>query len=402
MIASDLLCSFGHTRGRARSFCVARYNFSSVRLAAVFLPLLLGLSSLGDAQSRDPLREAQAAMQSGDVGAAIRLYREFLASYPNAAEIRSNLGAALVQDGQFAAAVTEYNMALQQLPNNPRVRMNLALAYYKLGRLPEAVTQLEVLHKAQPLELKPALLLADCMLETNQPAKAVELLMPLREEYPEEHAVIYELGMALLKADRIPEAQALLDRILSNGESAEAAFLLGQSELLRNDLAAAAGHLARAVELDPKMPWVHTLYGQALKGAGKVEEAAVQFNLELKINPYDFSANTEIALLLLQDGKPDEALSHINMALQVRPGDPGALYQRASIHLTQGQTEPARQELEQLTRDYPNFSEAHAALARVYYKLQRTADGDREAAEARRVREEAQKQLEEKRTAAKK
>jgi len=35
--------------------------------------------------------------------------------------------------------------------------------------------------------------------------------------------------------------------------------------------------------------------------------------------------------------------------------------------------------------------------ARVYYKLQRTADGDREAAEARRVREAAQKQLEDKR-----
>jgi tetratricopeptide (TPR) repeat protein len=86
----------------------------------------------------------------------------------------------------------------------------------------------------------------------------------------------------------------------------------------------------------------------------------------------------------------------------VRPSDPGALYQRASIHLTQGLTEQARHELEQLTRDYPNFSEAHAALARVYYKLQRKADGDRETAEARRVREEAQKQLEEKRTAPKK
>ena len=48
------------------------------------------------------------------------------------------------------------------------------------------------------------------------------------------------------------------------------------------------------------------------------------------------------------------------------------------------------QELEQLTRDYPNFSEAHAALARTYYKLKRTADGDRETAEARRVREDAQ------------
>jgi len=331
------------------------------------------------------------------MGTAIRLYREFLKSYPDAAEIRSNLGAALVQDGQFAAAVTEYNIALQQLPDNLRVRMNLALAYYKLGRLPEAVEHLEVLHKLQPLEVRPALLLADCMLEANRPAKAVEVLAPLHEEYPDDHAVVYVLGMAFMKDNRIPEAQALLDRILSDGESAEAAFLLGQSELLRNNLVAAAGHLARAAELDSKMPWVHTLYGQALKAAGKVEEATVQFNEELKVNPYDFTANTEIALQFLQDGKPEEALSHITMALQVRPNDPGALYQRASIHLTQGLTGQARQELEQLIRDHPNFSEAHAALARVYYKLQRTADGDREAAEARRVREEAQKQLEEKR-----
>jgi Tfp pilus assembly protein PilF len=67
------------------------------------------------------------------------------------------------------------------------------------------------------------------------------------------------------------------------------------------------------------------------------------------------------------------------------------------MHLAQGLTEQARQELEALIRDYPSFSEAHAALATVYYRLKRTADGDREAAEARRVREEAQKALEEKR-----
>jgi tetratricopeptide (TPR) repeat protein len=357
----------------------------------------LGLAALWAGEPEDPVHAASAALQSGDVATAIRLYREFLRSYPDAAEIRSNLGAALVQDGQFANAIAEYNLALQQLPNNARVRMNLALAYYKLGRVPEAIQHLELLHKSQPLELKPALLLADCMLETNRPAKAVEVLWPLRDEYPDDHAVVYVLGMALMKDNRTQEAQVLLDGILSDGESAESAFLLGQGELLRNDLVAAVGHLARAVELNPKMPWVHTLYGQALKSAGKLEEANVQFNEELKVNPYDFTANTEIALLLLQDGKPDEALAHIAMALQVRPNDPGALYQRASIHLTQGLTGQARQELEQLIRDYPSFSEAHAALARAYYKLQLTADGDREAAEARRVREEAQKQLEEKR-----
>jgi hypothetical protein len=50
-----------------------------------------------------------------------------------------------------------------------------------------------------------------------------------------------------------------------------------------------------------------------------------------------------------------------------------------------------------LLHDYPNFSEAHAALATAYYCLKRTVDGDRETAQARRVREEAQKQLEENR-----
>jgi len=204
------------------------------------------------------------------------------------------------------------------------------------------------------------------------------------------------LGMALMKANRTEDAQVLLDRILRDGESAESAFLLGQSELLRNDMVAAAKHLARAVELNPKMPWAHTLYGQALKTSGDLEQATVQFNEELKVNPYDFTANTEIALQLRQDGKLDDALAHNALALQVRPNDPGALYQRASIHLTQGLYEQARQELEGLIRDFPSFSEAHAALATAYYRLKRPADGDRETAEARRVREEAQRRLEEK------
>jgi tetratricopeptide (TPR) repeat protein len=352
--------------------------------------------------SQDRLREASAAYQSGDLATAIRLYREFLKDYPDAAEIRSNLGAVLVRNGQFADAITEYNLALRKLPNNPAVRMNLALAYYKLGRLPEALADLETLRKLQPLDLKPALLEADCLLAMDQPRKAVEVLTPMQEDNPDDHALIYMLGMALLKDNRTADAQVMLDRILRDGESAESAFLLGQSSLVRSDLVTAAAQLARAIQLNPTMPWVHSLYGQALKAAGKGEDAAVQFDEELKVNPYDFTANTETAVRLRQDGKLDEALARVERALEVRPNDPGALYERASIHMKQGQTDQARQELEHLLHDYPSFSEAHAALATAYYRLKRTADGDRETAEARRVREEAQKQLEEKRSQAEK
>ena len=355
-----------------------------------FLLLSLLFCAAGWAQE-DLLRRAAAAYAAGEISTAVQCYREFLAAHPDAAEIRSNLGAALVRDGQFAAAIEEYRSAIKQLPDNLPVRMNLALAYYKLGRLPEAARELDALHAREPLELKPALLLADCDLQMGEPAKAVDLLLPLSREYADDHALIYMLGTALLKQDRTADAQAMLDRILRDGESAESAYLLGQTEYLRQNIAAAAGHLARAVELNPNLPGAHSLYGQVLRGLTKLDAANEQFRAELIVNPYDFVANTEVAMLLKQDRKFDDALLHIGRALQVRANDPGALYQRASIHLSQGNPGKAAEELEELLHDYPNFAEAHAALATAYYRLKRPADGDRERAAAQRAQEEAAK-----------
>ncbi len=315
---------------------------------------------------------------------AVRLYRQFLAEHPNAAEIRSNLGAALVGQGQYAEAIEEYRAALKDLPNNTRVRMNLALAYYKLGRISEAVRELDVLHDAQPLELKPALLLADCLLQSGQPQKAADLLKPLEDEYPDDRAVIYMRATALLNLDRTQEAQAILDRMLKQGESAESEYLLGQSEYMRQNPLAASGHMARAVRLNPSLPGVHSLYGRVLRSLGNLDEAANQFREELKVNAYDFTANTEAAMMLKEEGKLDEAMAHVLRALEVRPNDPGALYQRASLHFMQGRTDQARQELERLVADFPAFAEAHALLATVYYRLKRPADGDRERDLARR------------------
>jgi tetratricopeptide (TPR) repeat protein len=331
---------------------------------------------------------------------AIRLYREFLKEYSDAAEIRSNLAAALVRAGEFAEAINEYKQALEHLPNNPRVRMNLALAYYKLGRIPEAVRELEALVQLQPMELKPALLLADCLLQSGQAGKAAELLTPFEHEYPDDRAVTYMLGVALLKQNQTQRARALLDRILREGESAESAYLLGYSAYSDQDMIAASKHLGSAIRLNPNLPGVHSLYGLVLRQVGKPEMAPEQFREELKRNPYDFVANIETAMVMKQDGKLDEALGHVERGLQVRPADPGALYQRASIHFLQGLTEQARKEFEQLVRDYPDFAEAHAALATVYYRLKRKQDGDQERAAALRAQQDAQKRLEERRSRA--
>src|SRR5262249_612633 len=105
------------------------------------------------------MKEAVEAQQAGKFEQAIHNYRLLLAKYPQIAEIRSNLGAALAGEGKYTEAIAEYQRALQLKPD-PQVRVNLGLAYYKAGQTTSAVNTLE---KA-PRNLQTLTVLADCHL----------------------------------------------------------------------------------------------------------------------------------------------------------------------------------------------------------------------------------------------
>jgi Tfp pilus assembly protein PilF len=60
----------------------------------------------------------------------------------------------------------------------------------------------------------------------------------------------------------------------------------------------------------------------------------------------------------------------------------------ANLDLATGNPEQARQALETLISESPDFAEAHATLATVYYRLGRGADGDRERAVSQKLMDE--------------
>ena len=70
---------------------------------------------------------------------------------------------------------------------------------------------------------------------------------------------------------------------------------------------------------------------------------------------------------------------------EARPNDPGVRYQVANVDLATGNADQARKALEALIGESPDFAEAHASLATVYYRLDRRADGDRERALAQKL-----------------
>jgi len=338
----------------------------------------------------DVLRHAIALHQAGDVAAAIPEYRAYLKQVPGNVMARSNLGAALSRAGLYAEAIVEYKKALTAEPGNSPVRLNLALAYYKAAEISQAASELARVVADQPSNRQAVFLLADCDLRLGDNKKVIELLSPLEPQSPDDKALIYLLGTALIRDQQTARGQLLVDRILRDGDSAEARILMGATKMWVQDFAGALQDLKKAVELNPQLPDVYSYYGMALASTGDTPAAAVAFRKELESNPNDYTSNVQLGTLLKQDQNYTEARHCFQRALGVRPGDAAVRYQLATLDLEEGRTQEALTELEKLTREIPAFVEAHVSLATVYYRLKRKEDGDKERATVLRLNAEKQ------------
>ena len=145
--------------------------------------------------------------QAADLENAVMAYRELLARNPGDAKVRSNLGAALAALGRYGEAIQAYQEALGLAPADPVIRLNLALAYYKAADVPRAAEELDSLHREQPGDLRTTLLLADCRLRLGEYDTVAGLLRPVEAADPDNRAVLYLLGMALIRSGKPEEGQ---------------------------------------------------------------------------------------------------------------------------------------------------------------------------------------------------
>jgi tetratricopeptide (TPR) repeat protein len=220
--------------------------------------------------------------------------------------------------------------------------------------------------------------------------RVVELLTPVESAEPDNCAVAYMLGMALINDKQLDRGQERIERILRDGDFAEAHVMMGTIYLTGAEYDKAFDEFKRAVELNPKLPYVNSFYGQTLVRLGDTEEAMAAFRRELKINPNDFDSCLQMGVLLKKDQKLDEARDFLRRALTLRPNEPNTRFYLASIDVALGKLNEALPALEQLVKDAADFVQAHVMLATVYYRMRRKVDGDREQAIINKLNDERQ------------
>lgn len=353
--------------------------------------LALNLSFAASAQTPQELvQDAQQKQRTGDLAGAVAEYKQFLQMQPEAAAIHSNLGAALADLGRFEEAISEYKIALKQSPSLVQARLNLALCYYKMGRIDDSATELEKVYIQSPENHQAVLLLGDCYMRLGRENDVIRVLEPEEKKYPDDLGVAYLLGTALIRQKRVEEGQVLVDRILRNGDSAEAHLMLGTAKMGIQDFAGARDEFAKAVALNPNLPDAHVFYAKALMFTGDSDLSRKQFEAELRVDPYNFDANLQLGANARQEQNYEQARKYFVRAEETRPGDPGVRYQLALIDVDQGELDTARQILEGLIKESPQFLEAHVTLSLVYYRLKRPDDSKREREIVQKLTAEAQ------------
>jgi tetratricopeptide (TPR) repeat protein len=340
-----------------------------------------GVARCQDAGSPEGvLRHALQLHQAGDMAGAIAEYRAYLNQVPDNVMARSNLGAALARAGNYEDAIVEYSKALEQQPGNLPIRLNLALAYYKAAKISQAAAELEGVVAERPGERQPVLLLSDCYLRLGENRKAIDLLTPFEQQTPDDKALDYMLGTALIGGGQTARGELLVDRILRDGDSAEAHLLLGESRLSANDFAGALEEFRKALAINPQLPSLNGYYGTALADTGDIAGAEAAFRRELASDANDYVANYQLGKLLEGDGNHAESRRCFERALALRPNDRAARYQLALLDLEAGQAEQARAALESLVSENPQDVDAHISLATAYYRLKRKQDGNKQRA----------------------
>jgi tetratricopeptide (TPR) repeat protein len=323
---------------------------------------LSGLLCGGQQEQTNPQTEAhlkkaaEASARQAWVEAAEE-YKEVLKLDPGNAEAQARLGIAY-QNAKFVPeAIKALERALQLDPRLPEVPALLGLDYARLDRYSEALPYLE---KAFAEENEPAVRslvgqqLAQSYFVLGKQGMGLTTVQKLRELFPDDPDVLYTAAKAYANLWN----DAVQRMIAKAPSSYQVHQMLAEVLDAQEKYSQAAEEYRRIIQIDPNLPGAHYRLGRMIlrvdpSNKGN-EDALVQFQKELEINPADVPTHVEIGELQLQFRQFDEASRFFSRALELDPSYTAARVGLAKVLIARKEYPMAVEELDEAARQSPN------------------------------------------------
>jgi len=244
--------------------------------------------------------------EKGDLGDAIRLYREALACKPAYPEAHFFLGRALEAEGRTADAMSEYREALRLWPDFDAAHVMIGLLLAAQNKFYEAESHYEAAVRANPESAAAQSDWGMALLKQGrwqESAAHYEEALRLDPTLAEAHA---NLAVAYLRMGRLPDGTTELWAALDlNPADADNRFNLGNALNQEQQWAEAADVLKPLALSEPANSSVQFQYGLDLEHLDQIPDAMSHYAAALRQNPDFPDALQHLAWIAATEAHPE-------------------------------------------------------------------------------------------------
>jgi tetratricopeptide (TPR) repeat protein len=313
---------------------------------------------------------AQRAQSAGDLTAAARDYREFLA------DALRRLADDHMRAGDYPGGAKLFDEALAVVPESGATELHLSYAQAALlaRNIPTAKAQAQAVVAADPKSSTARLILGEALLQTenNQEArKQLEAAVALDPNYKNGLA----LATAYLALSDTKNATKLFSEMSAGfGNTAAIHLDFGRAYAEAGNPDLAVVEFKKAIALNPHLPEAHYCLGASyLLSQGQVgfPEAIKEFHRELELNPDDYFSLAQLGYIAFSERRFDEAEQDLKRAASLDPRNPDNPLLLGQVYLQLNRPAEAELALRKAIALTTDLSRNHFQVQRAHYLLGR-------------------------------
>lgn len=291
--------------------------------------------------------------------------------------------------GLYVDALKSFEKAITLSPADARGITFLAITRAALGQCANSLDELRHQSSRNPdLEIRKlaGMAFVQCQLPRNDFAEIMPVLAQLKKAFPDDADVIYESAKVYNKAWNFSVYELY--------QKSPASFRVNQLSAevfeMQGRFGDAVAEYQKAIEKNPTVINLHFRLGRAIlmqsHDPEALEKAQVQFEAELKLNPYDAAAEYQVAQILQNLQKKPEAVEHLQRAVALAPNFAEALVALGKLRLEAGEHKEAVSLLERAVQTQPGLEAAHYNLMVAYRDSGKKKEALREQKELEKLR----------------
>ena len=296
-------------------------------------------------------------------------YRKAIALNASFEDAHKNLGFNYLNEKDWKAAESELKSAITLSSNDPYPHLYLAMVY--LATLRDQLAAQEIQPSLPLLKNDPdvAFNLAKAGLRANQFEQGAIILSLLDENSQLSPAQEREIALLLFEKGKYAQAAERFQHLAARGSKPwEDKYNLAVALLHADNITGATAVLESLVAERPADIYVLGVLGSTYESSGKNSEALQTYKKEVSINPHESDSYLDYSKLLMDLNRYSEAFEFVTGGLQ-SVGEPYPLFMRlGSIQMMAGKYDEARSYFEKAIAEHPDIPVGYVALAQFYFK----------------------------------